>query len=372
MTWDECLSVMELLEIRESGLVEDSPEAAHLRRCRRCGALLQTMPTLESGTASDETPRLEAHPINGVTVEDVHAGQVWTATSPDIPDRRFIVVLMGRRKDSSNMFVVCPTSVEVDQATDLDLVVGRSPMGYPFMVCAWHFGTVFKSQLEDCLGSLSDDSLETLKGIYRHALLGNGELSLQGTGPAVGGPTDPRLTWRGEQLEEWRSLWHPFRQSVVEMEVDAEAAATSSEQIAPSLGDVVRGLVEGEEWDERSLAEAAHVPVTHLEALLSNRLDLTDQSDTESVAAVIHTLELDPEDAETFLRRTLDISPGGLRIGTADTDRIAARSFADVSDETRTRELREGLSRIDDSPKARRRAIETYVEEVLQSLDEMT
>lgn len=371
MTWDECLSVMELLEIRESGLVEDSPEAAHLRTCPRCGGLLQTMPAFESVGASGQTPRLKARPISSVTVDDVHAGQVWTAKSPDAPDRRFIVVAMGRRKDSSNMFVVCPTSVEVEEATDLDLLVDQSSVGYPFMVCAWHFGTVFESQLEDCLGSLSDDSLETLKALYRHALLGKGEVSFHGTGPGVGGSNDPRLIWRAEQLEEWRSLWHPVRQSVVEMEADAEAAETGSEPLAPSLGDAVRELVEGEEWDERSLAETAHVPEAHLRALLSNRLDLTDQSDADSVAAVIHTLEFDSEDAELFLRRALEMSPGGLRIGTAGTDQVAARSFADVSDATRARELREGLSKIDDSPQARQRAINTYVETVLQRLDDM-
>lgn len=373
MTWDECLSVMELLEIRESGLVEDSPEAAHLRTCPRCGALLQTMPAFESVSAAGQTPRLKAHRISSITVDDVHAGQVWTAKNPDVPDRRSIVVVMGRRKDSSNMFVVCPTSVEVEEATDLDLLVDQLPVGYPFMVCAWHFGTVFESQLEDCLGSLSDDSLETLKALYRHALLGKGEVSFQGTGSGVGGSNDPRLVWRAEQLEEWRSLWQPVRQRVVELEANAEAAESGSEPktLAPSLGEVVRKLVEGEEWDEHSLAETAHVPVAHLGALLSNRLDLTDQSDVDSVAAVIHTLEFDSEDAELFLRRTLENSPGGLRIGTAGTDRVAARSFADVSDATRARELREGLSKIDDSPRARQRAIDTYVETVLQRLDDL-
>lgn len=373
MTWDECLSAMELLEIRESGLVEDSSESAHLRTCARCGALLQTMPALESVHAPEQTPRLKARRIIAVTVDDVHAGQVWTAKSPDAPDRRFIVVVMGRRKDSSNMFVVCPTSVELEEATDLDLLVDQSPVGYPFMVCAWHFGAVFRSQLEDCLGSLSDNSLETLKALYRHALVGKGEVSFQGTGPGVGGPNDPRLIWRTEQLEKWRSLWHPVRQRVVEMEADSEAAETGPEPkpLAPSLGDVVGKLVEGEEWDEPSLAETAHVPAAHLGVLLRNRLDLTDQSDVDSVAAVIHTLEFDSEDAELLLRRTLEKSPGGLRIGTAGTDRVAARSFADVSDATRARELREGLSKIDDSPRARQRAIDAYVETVLQRLDDL-
>lgn len=371
MTWNECLSVIELLDIREMGLIEDSPEAAHVRTCPRCRALFKTLPAIEPVTASSHAPRLEARPISKGAVDDVHAGQVWTAMSSDVPDRRFIVVVMGRRKDTSDTFVVCSTSVELAQATDLDLVIDQSPMGYPFMVCAWHFGTVFRWQLEDCLGTLSDDASEALKATYRHALVGNSEVAQQGTGPGVGGADDPRLTWRVEQLEEWRPLWHPVRQSVAEMEAVAEVAAARSEQLAPSLGDVVHNVVEGEEWDERTLAETAHVPAAHLAALLSNRLDLTDQSDADSVAAVIHTLELVSEDAEGFLRRTLEMSPGGLRIGTATTDQVAARSFADVSDETRVRELREGLSRIDDSPKARHRAIDSYVEAVLQRLDDI-
>ncbi len=372
MTRNECLSVMELFEIRESGLVENSPEAIHLRTCPRCGALLRTLPIVEPASASGDAPRLgAARSISRATVDGVHAGQIWTAMNSDVPDRHFIVVAMGRRKDASDRFVVCPTSLEFDQATDLDLVVDQSPVGYPFMVCAWHFGNVFRWQLQDCFGTLSDNALEALKATYRHALVGNGELAQRGTGPGVGGANDPRLIWQVEQLEEWRPLWNPVRESVAGMEGPVEEATASSGQPAPALGDLVRGLTEGEEWDEGSLAETARVPAAHLEALLGNRLDLTDQSDADSVAAVIHTLELESREAVRLLRRTLEVCPGGLRFGTAGTDRVAARSFAHVSDETRARELREGLSRIDDSPKARQRAIDSYVETVLQQLDEL-
>lgn len=372
MTWDECLSVMELLELRELGVVEDSPEAIHLRSCPRCRAALQTMPSVASVAPTREVPQLKARPISRLTADDVRAGQIWTATDFDVPDRRFIVVVVGKRKDTPDTIVVCPTSVELDQATDLDLIVDPSTIGHPFMICAWHFGTVFRSQLENCLGSLHVETLEGLKGLYQHALTGKGDLSQQVTGTGMGGSDDLRQIWRSEQLEQWRPLWHPVRHRLAVMETAAGTHPVTPRVSGPSLGDVVRELVGGEEWDARSLIEAAHVPAAHLGALLSNRLDLTDQSDAESVAAIIHALALGSEEVEQLLRGTLEASPGGLRIGTAGTTRIAARSFAHVSDETRAKELRDSLSKVDDSPEARNRAVDSYVDAVLQRLDELT
>jgi hypothetical protein len=143
------------------------------------------------------------------------------------------------------------------------------------------------------------------------------------------------------------------------------------EQSQPSLSGVLSNVLQRKEWDAVSLAEASHVSTTDVDALLADRLDLTDQRDVESVASILHELGLKFEEIEAPLRATLNSSPGGLRLGTAGTERTAARTFADVSEEQRSREIYEGLSQVDDSEEARRRAIESYLQEVAHQLDEL-
>src|SRR5205807_540208 len=131
----ECLSIMELLQLKDSSGSELPEAEEHVRTCPRCRGLLRSLPDVRPGDAPRDIPQLHARPDTRVEVVDnVRAGQVWLARAPDAPDRRYVVVVLGRRRDTSDGVVVAPTGTELGQATDLDLLLDESPLGYPLVV----------------------------------------------------------------------------------------------------------------------------------------------------------------------------------------------------------------------------------------------
>lgn len=53
-----------------------------------------------------------------------------------------------------------------------------------------------------------------------------------------------------------------------------------------------------------------------------------------------------------------------------DASRMAARSYADVDEATRSRDLYRNQSEVDSSPEARRRAMDRYWTELVEELEE--
>lgn len=362
----ECLSILELLDLRASG-VEGAEEARnHVRTCPRCRGLLRTLPDMDIAEESSDAPEIKARPTAPKAGTDrPRAGQVWLASAPEVPDRRYVVVVIGRRRGPRNGILVAPTTTQLGAATDLDLLVDERPLGYEFTVSTWNFGTVLPGQLETYLGSLADEDLSHIKSLYRLVVADEQEGVDDGrVGPKTAGRDDERLIWRAEQIESLRPLWRPWRKLTAEERQPSPSGVLS-------LSGVLSSVFQKKEWDAVSLAEAAHVSTTDVDALLADRLDLTDQRDVESVASILHELGLKFEEIEAPLRETLNSSPGGLRLGTGGTERIAARTFADVTEEQRSKEIYEGLAKVDDSEEARRRAIESYLQEVAHQLDEL-
>jgi hypothetical protein len=369
MTHDECWSTLELLDLRQTmtdGVSEAPPD---ILGCPRCSALLSSLPDIRIPDDRD-APRIGAPPSLVTAPPDrISAGDVWVAVAPDESERRYVVVVIGKRQDTNDGIVVAPTSPDVYEATDLDVKIDDSPLGYPFLVSAWNFGTILRRQLVETLGRLGQEQFAAVKAAYRRALGGDSAEDIEPVGPDIVSTADPRLLWRDEQIHALRLLWRPRRAALVSEESKAEAG----ERVAAgeSLGRFLKQLFLAGEWDEATVAEQSHVSIGEVTKIALDHLDLTDGSDIDTVAKVINGLGLVSEEAEVLLRGSLRRSAGGLRIGTGGPMRRAARSFADVSDERRSNDLFADATSIDDSPRSRGQAMDNYVDATLDRLEKL-
>lgn len=366
MTTGECLSIMELLDLRASGGDLAPSVSRHVETCSRCSALFRSLPEMSVPESADEIPDVVVAPFQGASADEVHSGQIWVARGEE-PDERFLVLTVGRRRDLGDAFVVVPTRSNIEEATDLDLIVIEATPASPFAAAVWNYGSVKRDQLEQYVGAVSEETASRLRALYRYVVAGVGDTPREGVGPSLAGPNDPRHSARAMQLEESKPLFGPMRRRFSKEELDS----AEDQSLFVTLADIVQSSFESEEWDEASLIESSHIPHQDLRALIEDRLDLTDQSDADSVAAVVYQLGMDEEAVREPLIRGLERSSGGLRKGTAEQVRIAARSFADVSEERRKKKIRDLLSEVDDSVGARAQAIHSYVETVLQRLEEL-
>jgi len=110
----------------------------------------------------------------------------------------------------------------------------------------------------------------------------------------------------------------------------------------------------------------------HFDQFLKGRLDLTDKTDVQDLANVLHVLDIPWEEAENAVAISLCASPGGRREATGPSMPMAARSQPGVSEEEVTRDLYADQSEIDRSAKARSTEIATYLAELRQAMDELT
>ncbi|MGH9891113.1 MAG: hypothetical protein ACREA0_03850 [bacterium] len=360
---DDCLSVLELLDLRDEATDRPPEVLSHVANCPRCAALMRVLPTLVY-VHPPVAPELHVGTV--VQTEEpgrIEAGQVWRAIAPNQPDRSHVVIVLGQRRGREDGVVVAPTSTRLENATELDLVVEASTLPYRFMACPWNFGVVFPNQLEEYLGSLSGEVLRDLVALYRFTLAGDpivGELSV---GPTALASEDDRLTWRAEQLNTIKPLYEPWSSRLHDRDEDVAT------QAGDRLSAVVLAAMDAQGHDNASLAEAAHVSRSSVDDLCAERLDLTDQTDIDAVGAILGELALSFERIERPLISSLHAQSGGLRVGLRPTDRLAARRRPGVSAEHANELMRADLSEVDDSPAARERAVADYVRAVADRLE---
>lgn len=361
---DDCLSVPELLDLHEEGSDRPPEVLSHVENCPRCAALMRALPALVHGHPP-VAPELHIGTV-AETGEPgrIEAGQIWCAIAPDQPDRRYVVVVLGHRRGQEDGVVVVPTSTQLENATELDLVVEASTLPYHFVACPWNFGVVLPDQLEEYLGSLTGEAFRDLVSLHRFTLAGDpmaGELHV---GPTVLSSADDRLIWRAEQLNTIKPLYGPWSNRLSDRTENVATQAASD-----PLSAVVLAAMEAQDHDSASLAEMAHVSRSSVDNLCDDRLDLTDQTDVDAVGAILRVLALSFERIEQPLITSLRAQSGGLRAGVRPTDRLAARRRPGVSAQRANKLLRADLSEVDDSPKAREQAISDYVRALTDRID---
>lgn len=372
----ECLSLMELLDLRAG--VDDAETRLHLDDCPRCRAVLDglpteiTLPALPAKTVVLRVRSSETRPQRART------GQLWRSRASGEGDWSWIVAVIGRAPDAENRILVVPVVAEPELATERDLVVDATALGYDGFLDLQNLGPVLETQLVEYLGMLSRPQTEALVALYRWTLGGDSEPTGLPTGQPVLGEADPRLLVAEERGEELRALWRDADAQVTDLEEVQErplgAQLDQGHEPKTGLIEILQLRLEGPsaEWDRASLLERTGIDGGHFDQFLKGRLDLTDKTDVQDLANVLHVLDVPWEEAENAVATSLCTSPGGRREATGPAMPMAARSQPGVSEEDVTRDLYADQSEIDRSAKARSTEIATYLAELRQAMDELT
>jgi hypothetical protein len=328
----------------------------HLAACARCRAILASLPDVEEPASIEPQrvlPRLRERPVQ-LPPAELKTGQLWTASVDGHPGWHEVVAVLApqTRVGEKELVLIAPVHLALDEAADTDLIVYDSPLGYPHLVSVWAQGTLLREQLCQYLGRLAMPEREALVDIYR-GLFGQADRTTEApTGGPLAGPEDPRVSARALRVEELRPLFAPADRLLGEEPDDEPDVVT--------FGRILAGVVTSDEWDRQTLLVAAGVDGASLDRLLNDQLDLTDQTDLSDVRRVLNVIHMD--DWRGPIRASLEQSRGGERRATDAEPAIAARSFAGVSDAERERDLMGDQTAIDDSPAARIRAVESYVQ----------
>jgi len=145
---------------------------------------------------------------------EVVVGEISVAVSPSVSCSdhalKRIVTVIGKNDEAETVDILL-VSNEIENATDLDLIVTPDSTGIPYtvMIQSELYGPVFSDQLIANVGSIDDD----LREAVATALTSDGE-SLDGheTGLPLGGFSDPRRVFKVNELEDLEQLVSSCRQ----------------------------------------------------------------------------------------------------------------------------------------------------------------
>ncbi|MCA1680780.1 MAG: hypothetical protein LC777_18455, partial [Actinobacteria bacterium] len=350
-----CLSLMELVDLRADP--GDSVAAAHIADCSRCRALLASLPDQlplpdqqlavrgPRRPVTEAPTRAPAHPARVAT------GALWRAVPDPGSDFAWLVVIIGRTRDADDRVLVAPVIGTAHVATDADLLLDQSLLGYDAFVDTNNLGVILDTQLIERVADLPTATAQAIVALYR-STLGAGEpppADLRGT--PVLAATDPRVLASAGRADALRALWRPADRQVEDADDEAETGAHAAPSVAASqpalaaalkLDDVLSTRLIGTNaaWDRASLLEQSSADGARLDAFLAGRLDLTDKNDVSDLARILHTLDV-PWDTEAkpAVIQTLTLTSGGTRRAEGPSLPMAARSRPGTSDEDVTEQL---------------------------------
>jgi hypothetical protein len=392
-----CLSLLELLELRDGAATATAER--HLVGCRRCQALLRTLPAGLSPALSELVPVTQApkHTSPGRAVRadgHVRTGALWRAVSDVDAAFAWVVAIIGRSPDAEDRLLVAPAVPHPELATDRDLLLDSDVLGYRAFIDITNLGSLLRDQLLDQVGQLARPAAEAMIGLYRHLLSGGPAPQDAARGLPALDEADPRLLEQAARSEALRELWHPAHSLVEDLgergdEVQAEEGQVQSKPVdaagaaavpdasktadAAAISALLRARLEtpDADWDRNSLLEQSGADGSHLDSFLRDQLDVTDKRDVHDLARVAHVLELAWPEVESAVVVSLQRSTGGTRQAQGPTMPMAARSRAGADPEQTERDLFADRTRVDDSEEAREREIQLYLAELRREFEEL-
>jgi hypothetical protein len=374
-----CLSLMELLDLRAG--TDDPVAQEHLAACARCRTLLSTLPAkLELGQPVASPLVASRRESRRAPSGGVRSGRLWRAAPASNSDFSWVVAIIGRSPDHEDGLLVAPIADPFALATDRDLLLDRSVLGYDAFIDMDNLGTLLRRQLLEPVGELERPQAEAMIDLYRHILFGEEVKSEIARGLPVLDERDPRLLEQAARADALRALWRPALMLVDEDTGQQEHAVSPAAEPAAAVTPASRPLsavlaehLEGPsaEWDRASLLEESGIDGRHLDGFLGDHLQLTDKGDVRDLARVINILDLTWSEAEPAVVTSLRRSGGGTRSAEDPTLPMAARSRAGADPEQTTRDLYRDQSNVDTSVQARSREIALYVAELRRELDEL-
>lgn len=368
----DCLSLMELLDLRNGG--GDAGAQEHLDSCPRCRALLSAFPpdlTVASPEKAPPGPVTDATRRRPAGAVGVSTGAVWRALA-DGTDVAWVVIVIGHASGGDDRIMVVPVCGDPDLATSEDLLLEPSVLGYRAFADVGNAGVLLREQLVEPIGRLEEAAARALVGFYRAVIGGEPTPETTLGGPIVLDADDLRLLAADERRLTLRPLWRR-----ADRLVDAEQQAEPLEQPAPAVAPTVAVLLERHligahsEWDRATLLEESGTDGKWLDAFMKDRLDLTDRRDVEPLARIFSTLKVDTDTAAPAIIASLEQSQGGSRQAEGPVMPMAARSQPGMTEDEVTEALYADQSTVDRSPEARRAAIKQYIADFRSAMDEL-
>lgn len=220
--------------------------AAHAARCVRCHALLAAIDERLPAEPEAPSPPLEQ-------AQPARAGSLALIAAPG-SDRLLPAIVVASGEEG---LTVVPVSPEVALATEWDLHLPDSILGYSAIAQVWNHGQVLPEQTVEELASLSAEQLAAVQALMRAANLSSQPPEGLPVGPPVMHEQDPRLLFQEAEAEDAHPFWEPTLTLAGAANLGQlirhrrQELALAPEQLERASG--VPGWVEGLESDTVSL-----------------------------------------------------------------------------------------------------------------------
>lgn len=369
----ECLSLLEMMEFRAGA--GDPAGQNHLEECPRCSAVFAHLPEeIEEVEISTTPVQVPVSVRNEASPEGYRIGQLWRATTVN-PEWTFPVALVGPSPESDENLLAVPLVPEHYAATENDLLLAEQDVGYEAFLDMQNLGTLRKAQLKDFLGRLSTEQSQALVSLYQSILFEESRPEGIPTGPPLLSDEDPRLLWADERRTEFMSLWRFVDADVLDQveQPNAQVQIVGSSREVVGIGSLLRGYFDAhsDTWDRATILEESRIDSAHFEAITNEQLDLTDKTDVEPLARLIHLTEIPIDQVEAPVKATLHAGSGGKREATGETLPMAARSVPGTPKEKVTEALFGDQSQVNETDEAREVEIDQYWAELRRILEDL-
>jgi hypothetical protein len=194
MSEPTCPDLAELLASRTGPRTEK-----HLAVCVRCNALFRsTTAELDPGRIEQS---VEPPPPHGRAVR----GEVALVSDSRGEELLTSIVLGG----GDDVLTVVPVSSQTNLATEWDLLIPASVLGYPAAAQTWNFGTVLPEQVREVVATLDPTTFDAVTDLVLAAATTGAVPEGMTVGAPVLDDADPRLVVQDAQAEANRIFWAP-------------------------------------------------------------------------------------------------------------------------------------------------------------------
>jgi hypothetical protein len=225
----------------------NTEEREHVSSCLRCQILLRNRPeasTNEPGAPNERQAFREtsADPV----FEDAEPGDLALLSAPGTDTHVVAFVLQVKETEAK----VVPVSSDTWAATEWDLLLDSSVLGYPAIAQVWNYGSVLIEQLRDVAAQAPEAVTEQMRMMYGAAIQSAEVPAGLPVGPRVLSDEDPRLLAQDEAAEAARVYWEPLITmsgiaSVAELVSSrSEELSLSREELKAAVGDRLTWLDE--------------------------------------------------------------------------------------------------------------------------------
>jgi hypothetical protein len=340
-----CPSISELLG-------GDVGAQEHANRCDRCRALLALaakVPAPEAG----ETPHFEPATLpEREPLAERTLGEIVALVIEDSPELLLAAVLAV----GEEALQVAPLSTETSAAAEWDLVLAPEdgPLGYATIAEVWNHGRVDTSQLSESYGALTNDASKALLALYASLRHGETPEDLQ-TGPALLAERDPRMLFQEAEGERARRYWSNAEEPEVEhregigarLFVWIEEAGADPADLATDLG-----------WRR-----------SEIDAVLEEKIEpLSESHSPEGLSDLFKLTDIDAEEVKEMLPDSVIWQ--SFPAEESQSHEFALRRAPAGVEQKLLRGARRSGGEHDEPTLAQRRALETYVSEVVTLLEE--